>query len=257
MATIVKLQQRMLQRVANLMEKNGIPFWLESGTLLGWIREKRHLSEHKNVDIAIDGTYLNRLLALRKKLLPQYKLRDTHNHSGRDWIDSDTTRINVIRIWENNNNAMSKIIVTIKFKHNNTYRWVDRRCCKSVPSHFFDRLEKINRYGRYYPIPSHPEDYLRMRYGDWKIPKHPWFSRIDDLSIINDDKIKSIPPKQIVRSKKRKRIKLNDNYLIRMKHMLFDSLDIFERNGIKYWIDDGTLLGIIRDGDLIPWDHDE
>ena len=125
-----------------------------------------------------------------------------------------------------------------------------------MPSHFFDRLEKINRYGRDYPIPSHSEDYLRLRYGDWKIPKHPWFARIDDLSIVNDDKIKSIPTKRIVRSKKTKRIKLKDNYLIRMKHMLFDSIDIFERNGIKYWIDDGTLLGIIRDGDLIPWDHD-
>ena len=49
---------------------------------------------------------------------------------------------------------------------------------------------------------------------------------------------------------------LHDHYLDRIKRMLFESLDIFEKYSIKYWIDDGTLLGIIRDGDLIPWDHD-
>ncbi len=27
-------------------------------------------------------------------------------------------------------------------------------------------------------------------------------------------------------------------------------------NKIEYWICHGTLLGIIRDNELIPWDHD-
>ncbi|KKK83845.1 hypothetical protein LCGC14_2789300, partial [marine sediment metagenome] len=89
-----------------------------------------------------------------------------------------------------------------------------------------------------------------------KTHKYPWFARIEDLSIIDDDIIKTISHKKILRPKTKKRIKLHDHYLDRMKRMLFDSLDIFEKYSIKYWIDDGTLLGIIRDGDLIPWDHD-
>ena len=33
-------------------------------------------------------------------------------------------------------------------------------------------------------------------------------------------------------------------------------INILNINGIKYWICHGTLLGLIRDKQLIPWDHD-
>ena len=36
----------------------------------------------------------------------------------------------------------------------------------------------------------------------------------------------------------------------------FEVIKVFNDNNIKYWICHGTLLGIIRDNELIPWDHD-
>jgi len=33
-------------------------------------------------------------------------------------------------------------------------------------------------------------------------------------------------------------------------------LQTLERVGVTAWIQDGTLLGLTRDGTLIPWDHD-
>jgi len=95
----------MLQHTSSLLEKNGIPFWLESGTLLGLLREKKHLPEHNNIDIAIYGMYLNRFLALKKNFLPLYKLKKVRNHSGRQWIKADTARVSVLRIWENKKNS--------------------------------------------------------------------------------------------------------------------------------------------------------
>ena len=34
------------------------------------------------------------------------------------------------------------------------------------------------------------------------------------------------------------------------------SLKLLEDNSVNYWLCHGTLLGIIRDGKLIEWDHD-
>ncbi len=38
--------------------------------------------------------------------------------------------------------------------------------------------------------------------------------------------------------------------------MLFYTTDFLTKHEIKYFLEGGTLLGIVRDGDLLPWDHD-
>jgi len=38
--------------------------------------------------------------------------------------------------------------------------------------------------------------------------------------------------------------------------LLFDACTILESAGINYWICHGTLLGIVREGRILPWDHD-
>jgi len=38
--------------------------------------------------------------------------------------------------------------------------------------------------------------------------------------------------------------------------LLHESVDILNKTGNEHWIEGGTLLGAVRDGKLIPWDHD-
>ena len=35
-----------------------------------------------------------------------------------------------------------------------------------------------------------------------------------------------------------------------------DTINVLNNNNIFYWVCHGSLLGFIRDGNLIPWDHD-
>lgn len=50
--------------------------------------------------------------------------------------------------------------------------------------------------------------------------------------------------------------KLTNKNLIRARKVLIDVINFMENENIRYFLEGGTLLGIIRDGDLLAWDHD-
>ncbi len=51
-----------------------------------------------------------------------------------------------------------------------------------------------------------------------------------------------------------KKLKLKDNKIY--KEDLKQFVELLDKHNIEYWVDYGTLLGIIRDKDFIPWDDD-
>jgi len=52
------------------------------------------------------------------------------------------------------------------------------------------------------------------------------------------------------------RIKLEGDIAVIAKKMLKDVCEILERSNISYILEAGTLLGIVRENRLLPWDND-
>ncbi len=52
------------------------------------------------------------------------------------------------------------------------------------------------------------------------------------------------------------KVQLDGDKLLLAQELMFDLADIFNKKGITYHIDHGTLLGIIRDNSLMTWDID-
>ena len=55
---------------------------------------------------------------------------------------------------------------------------------------------------------------------------------------------------------RRDRPPFTGRYYRRGRRLLLDAVDIFNAADLPYAVDAGTLLGLVRDGDLIPWDND-
>ena len=41
-----------------------------------------------------------------------------------------------------------------------------------------------------------------------------------------------------------------------MDQNFVETIKLLNNNKISYWVSAGTLLGLIRDKQLMPWDHD-
>jgi len=49
---------------------------------------------------------------------------------------------------------------------------------------------------------------------------------------------------------------LTNKNFVRAHKVLHDVVDFFDQTNIDYQLEGGTLLGIVRDNSLLPWDHD-
>jgi len=251
-----QLQSIIFIKTLAILRQYKIPFWLDSGTLLGLVREKQNISGHKNINISIPGEYYEKFVSLEKQFYPKFRFKKMIDRSGRIWIDNDIPRIKILKSLKRHKKAGLKINVTFKYKKDDKYVWVDKRSCKWVDAEYYDKLESLQISNIEYPIPSQTKKYLSARYGDWQAEDRNWIGSIDDKSIVDDETINSIPRKKRIRISKSKKIELKGKYRIRMKKAILKVIQILEKNDIPYWMDEGTLLGIVRDGDLLPWDHD-
>ena len=254
-----QINTNLFSATVKILEKNGIPFWLDTNSLLALMGKKMGLDllADRNVRIGIPGEYFSQLLSLEQELGLAYRFQLVPDRSGREWIENEFCRLAVLSRWKHKQKAF-KIFIIPKYKVENTYRWVDKRSCKEIDSSFYDSLDEISIDGKIFPVPHNTEEYLKIRFGaDWKDPNLNWIASIDDSTIINDSALDNIAYKKVINASPLDKIQLQKgNYHKRMKSMLLKTIDILNEKKYKYWLEAGTLLGILRDGDLIPWDYD-
>ena len=259
MNIIRQLKTNIFSVTAKLLKNSNIPFWLDTNTLLALMGKKMELSllNFKNVRLSIPGEYFSQLLVVLKQLGYAYRFYSIPNKSGRQWIENEYCRLAVLSRWKHKAKAF-KIYITPKYKVRHHYRWVDKRSCKEIDGKYYDQLEEIKIYGQSFPVPYQTEEYLKFRFGEnWKNPNLKWIASIDDNSIVNDSTLENIGFTKVINNSPLEKIQLQEgDYHRRMKNMLLKTIDILNENGFKYWLEAGTLLGIMRDGDLIPWDYD-
>ena len=242
-----------------LLSKNSIPFWVDTKSLLSLMGIKLGLPllDDENISISIYGEHFSKLKKVVTALGMNYRSIMIRDFSGRNWIENEFCRLAVLSRWKRRHKAF-KINITPKYKVDSHYRWVDNRSCKEIEGKYYDKLDEIQIRGRVFPVPRHTENYLTVRFGeDWKNPHLKWIDSIDDSTIVNNSALEKIPFKKVIDISPMERIQLQKgNYHRRMKKMLLKTIDILNEKRFKYWLDAGTLLGILRDGDLIPWDYD-
>ena len=178
--------------VKNIIENLSIDYWIEGGTLLGAIREKKLIPWDHDIDMGMIN-YSNDAIKkmihnLKKKFYVSVK---TFNNMEGVW---DLGEYRVIKVYPKKYFFLKDELcldIFIYYKgnvpnvKNEVYKYVVWGKNAFHKKEFFDNLEKIEFYGESISVPSNYREFLKVKYGnDWETPKKKWNVAIDDGSII-------------------------------------------------------------------------
>lgn len=221
-----------LQSVSEVLEEEGVPYWADSGTLLGLVRDGEPMPDDKDIDIGVWAEDTKALLATRSRFERQgYEVRvgryrrvpyvvrflphDSqgvevsvgihHRHGDHAWRLASYYRENPYRRW----GPRFLLAGTFRYPTRNAAQMVSRM---GVDKHLlantwpFTRmirfgtwwipLRYLDRFTRHpetgIVIPRPHEKYLEARYGDWRTPRRGWTWHEDDGLVVQ------APPDQII-----------------------------------------------------------
>lgn len=251
----VKRANRLLLYTKSILDQHNIKYWLDSGTLLGIYRDGALPSQNGYMTLGIYGDSLKKITSLKRLFLPWYKMRLKYDRSGYKWIEGDISKVCLEPIFCRKKNYFG-IDIILKFSAGDFTRWTSEFSCKQVPSKYYTQVESLSYADIFFPIPGYTKEYLSIRYGNWQKVITGWDSNSHDGAIINKKTMFDLSRKTRTQNYYQKEVRLEGKNLEIIKSILADTVKLFEKHGINYWLDGGTLLGIIRDNDLLPWDHD-
>ena len=158
--------KKLLFTIADVLEDIGVEFFLDSGTLLGAIREKKFIESDRVVNLAM----------LQENLIPVAK--DIENQLVKKGLGVTVIDHRHKRPWDNSVYSF-KICSYGARCELSSYRRIKGK--RAIPSHLndywatvtarlFEELDEIEFYGRTFKKPKDADGYLTEWYGNWRTP---------------------------------------------------------------------------------------
>lgn len=165
-----------LKIVKGLLDKLGIVFWLEAGTLLLAYRDGK--MDTTDIDISVYSTL---------DVLPHLWMFEENGFTIHHIFgEGEPTEISLKR------NGV-KIDIWPKLFRDGQVWWL-AYSNKPIPQHVDEKhcktLDTLEIWGEKWNIPSDVEGYLKANYGDWKTPNSNWNWKTDPKSIDYDWSLK-------------------------------------------------------------------
>jgi hypothetical protein len=213
-----------LVEIARAVDSAGLEWWVDSGTLLGLVREGRPLDGDVDLDLGCWAESMPSLpdfIAHMSRFGFVTELRSFNGMVTKCLLTvPGSSRLPIdLQVWRRIDDIAFVPLTSVersKFKPRSPawwsfgvvrrlvvrsvnrlqlhgrFRFLDSRLrtlgiVKSswqVPAHYFDLLEPYEVAGLTVPVPSPPEEYLRFRYGDWETPVSDWNFRRDDPAFV-------------------------------------------------------------------------
>ncbi len=184
----------LLKGVSATVKKAGLQAWIEGGTLLGAIRDKRLIPWDHDIDMGIIFSDNEAISYLVKALRREYSVKICffNNSPSGIW---NLGKYRLLKIYPKRHLFFREKICCDLFiyypaKDEKTgekiYRYVVWDQNAAHKAKHFDKLDSIDFYGVPVITPAYPEEFLATKYGEnWRIPQKTWNVALDDGSVVS------------------------------------------------------------------------
>ena len=178
----------MLLTVTDVLERAGVPYHLEGGTLLGIVRDGDLLPWDNDMDLSVESVHLDRL----KGALPRLVLAGLRVSRRRFTTDHPMWKRGAIRMIKVRRRKLLVLRgtpcldVLIKYRHQGYVYWEAADKVMRVPEDVYDGHAGVPFQGHVLRAPKQYERYLELKYGDWRTPVKEWNCAVDEKTVVGD-----------------------------------------------------------------------
>ena len=147
-------------KVCDILDANKIIYYLQTGILLGAVRDKNFIKWDWDVEISVfsDDFFPKIDLVVKELESNNFKMINVIKKKVDAKIDF---------IGKYSEDITKYTIYSWNYSNSKDMYWRRERF---VPSKFLNNFSKISLFDRQFNCPKNPEEYLSFAYGNWKIP---------------------------------------------------------------------------------------
>ncbi len=183
-----KIALKLLNDVTDVLDKYGVKYWLDFGTLLGIVREDRILPWDDDMDISI---FPDDVELMRTKVMPEIQKLRYRCYTRKFSKDIAPFNPDDIRSFKVRNNRLFffrgyvKLDIFVFYNINKKLYWMELGEAHSLPEELLQEFGTIKFNGKDYRIPKNYDEYLTYHYGDWRVPNEDYNSSVDNIRTLD------------------------------------------------------------------------
>jgi len=178
-----------LYQINDVLKTSNLPYWIEGGTLLGAVRDKKLIPWDHDLDMGIINTSDEEIGSIIKKLKQKFYVSVKPFNNKGTW---ELGKYRVLKIFPKKwiffkHELCCDLFVYYKGEHEGeeVFKYVVWGKNAIHKKEFFNSTGDIEFYNKKIKVPNNPESFLEVKYGkDWNIPKEQWNVALDDGSIV-------------------------------------------------------------------------
>lgn len=181
--------RQLLSDVVGQLEALGMRYHLEGGTLLGLVRDGDLIPWDDDLDISLPSELAEAFVERAAWPLRLRGWRVSVHRFERDGIGWRQGQIRIIKIrnrrWLFLRGSLCLDIFP-KYAVGQDVLWTAKKKIMRVAARFYQGCGWISFQGRKLAIPVQHEEYLALKYGDWRIPVRQWNCASNEGTVVGD-----------------------------------------------------------------------